>query len=227
MVDEVKRILKVFADNSLFEEGVELIGSWCFDLYQKHLGVKSFPLRTLDIDFLIPNPFRGKEHKDFAKQIEKLGFYPDFDTHGSLCLSSSNIKIEFITPLKGQGLEKSVKIKKFGFNAIPLRFVDILLKDPIVVADSGINIKVPNPVNFCLHKLIIASRRPKAEKRLKDLQQAICVSVVVDKKSLKETFNSFPGKWKSAISKMLNQAKDDLPLFSKEIEELRRTLQNN
>ena len=68
----VKRILKVFADNSLFEEGIELIGSWCFRLYQKHLGVKRFPLRTPDIDFLIPNPFHGKEHLGFIKQLEEL-----------------------------------------------------------------------------------------------------------------------------------------------------------
>jgi hypothetical protein len=57
----VTEILKVFADNNLFNEGIELIGSWCFQLYQKHLGAKSFPLRTIDIDFLIPNPYRRKE----------------------------------------------------------------------------------------------------------------------------------------------------------------------
>ncbi|MBU4304379.1 MAG: nucleotidyltransferase domain-containing protein [Candidatus Omnitrophica bacterium] len=57
MVKLIESILKVFADNHLFDEGVELIGSWCFQLYQKHLDAKNFPLRTLDIDFLVPNPF--------------------------------------------------------------------------------------------------------------------------------------------------------------------------
>ena len=61
MIKLVTEILKVFADNNLFNEGIELIGSWCFQLYQKHLGAKSFPLRTIDIDFLIPNPYRRKE----------------------------------------------------------------------------------------------------------------------------------------------------------------------
>jgi hypothetical protein len=37
MVKKIKEILKVFADNGLFEEGVELIGSWCFKLYQDYL----------------------------------------------------------------------------------------------------------------------------------------------------------------------------------------------
>jgi hypothetical protein len=36
MFEIIQRILKVFADNGLFDEGVELIGSWCFSLYQRH-----------------------------------------------------------------------------------------------------------------------------------------------------------------------------------------------
>ena len=40
------KILKVFSNHNLFDEGVELIGSWCFYLYQKKLGVEFFPLRT-------------------------------------------------------------------------------------------------------------------------------------------------------------------------------------
>lgn len=72
MIDLVGKILRVFADNDLFEEGVELIGSWCFQLYKERLGAKDFPLRTQDIDFLVPNPFYGKAHEDFIKQIEAL-----------------------------------------------------------------------------------------------------------------------------------------------------------
>jgi hypothetical protein len=56
VVREIQKILKVFAEHGLFDEGVELIGSWCFKLYEKHLGAKSFPLLTQDIDFLIPTP---------------------------------------------------------------------------------------------------------------------------------------------------------------------------
>ncbi len=44
MVEPVREILKTFADNGLFEEGVELIGSWCFKLYQRRLGVENFPV---------------------------------------------------------------------------------------------------------------------------------------------------------------------------------------
>jgi len=93
---------------------VELIGSWCFYLYQQKLGAPSFPLRTQDIDFLIPNPFIGKEHKNFIKQLEDLGFQSEFKRNGSLYLWNTELKIEFITPEKGRGSDKAIRFKKLG-----------------------------------------------------------------------------------------------------------------
>ena len=225
MINIIQKILKVFADNNLFNEGIELIGSWCFQLYQKHLGAMKFPLRTQDIDFLIPNPFRGEVHSDFIEQLKELGFNVDFKQDGSLYLWSAELKIEFITLEKGRGADSAIKIKKLGINAIPLRFVDLLLDNPIAIAEGGIKILVPNPANFCLHKLIIASRRPKIDKSLKDLQQAICTSTIVDKQKLLELFNSLPKKWKATIVRMTKKSKDELPLLIEEIEKLELTLQ--
>ena len=131
MLKIISNILKVFEDNQLFDEGVELIGSWCFMLYQKHLGAKKFPLKTQDIDFLIPTPYRGKPHTDLINQLEQLGFISDFHRDGSLFLWNAELKIEFITPEKGRGSDNSIKIKKLGLNAIPLRFVNLLIKNPI------------------------------------------------------------------------------------------------
>ncbi len=226
MIDLIGRILKVFVDNHLFEEGVELIGSWCFQLYQKHLGAQSFPLRTQDIDFLIPNPFHGKEHADFIDQLEKLGFSRDFKRNGSLYLWNAELKIEFITPEKGRGADGAIKIRKLGVNAIPLRFVDLLLDNPVTVIEDGLEILVPNPANFCLHKLIIASRRRKIDKSIKDLQQAICTSVIVDKPEIKKLFDSLPRKWRQAILHMLERSKQEFPILINEIETLNLTLHN-
>ncbi len=227
MIKTVERILKVFSDNNLFNEGVELIGSWCFQLYQKHLGAKNFPLRTQDIDFLIPNPFHGKNHLGFIKQLEDLGFNFDFRRDGSLYLWNAELKIEFITPEKGRGSDDSIKIRKLGFNAIPLRFVALLLNNPITITEGGIKILVPNPTNFCLHKLIIASRRRNIDKSLKDLQQAICTSVILDSKEIQKLFISLPKKWKQAILRMLEKSKRELPMLSEEVDKLEFTLQSS
>lgn len=226
MVDIISRILKVFADNRLFDEGVELIGSWCFLLYQKHLGAKSFPLRTQDIDFLIPNPFHGKEHADFINQLEELGFNREFKRNGTLYLWNADLKIEFITPEKGKGVDGAVKFKKLGISAIPLRFVGSLLNNPITIVENGARILVPNPANFCLHKLIIASRRRGVDKSIKDLQQAIYTSAIVDKREMRKIFDSLPKKRKQAILKMMEMSRQEFPLLIKEIEEIAFTLQS-
>lgn len=226
MVKLIEQILKVFADNQLFDEGIELIGSWCFHLYQKHLGARSFPLRTQDIDFLIPNPFRGKEHANFIEQLEKLGFTCDFKRDGSLFLWNAELKIEFITPEKGRGVDSAIKIKKLGITAIPLRFVSLLLDNPISIVEDNVKIRVPNPANFCLHKLIIASRRIKVDKSIKDLQQGICTSVIVDEHEIKLLFDSLPRKWRLAIVRMLEKSKREIPLLIGEIETLSLALQN-
>lgn len=226
MAKIIREIFRVFGENDLFNEGVELIGSWCFQLYQKHLGAKAFPLVTQDIDFLIPNPFRGKEHFDFIGKLEIIGFKYDFEHDGSLYLWNSELKIEFITPEKGKAVDKAIRIKKLGLNAIPLRFVKLLLCNPVTIVEDGIDILVPNPVNFCLHKLIIASRRRKTEKSLKDLQQAVCTSVIVDSKEIKELFLSLPKKWRKSILDMLEKSKEEMVLYTDEINRLEFTLQS-
>lgn len=225
VIKTVAQILKVFADNHLFEEGIELIGSWCFQLYQKHLGAPRFPLLTQDIDFLIPNPFRGKQHDDFIKQLTDLGFNCDFRRDGSLFLWNADIKIEFIIPEKGRGSDKAIFVKQLGLKAIPLRYVSLLLDHPITIEEDGIKVLVPDPARYCLHKLIIVGRRRKKDKVLKDLQQAICTAAVVAEEDIQNLFKSLPKNWQRVIVRILENAKEDLPLLAEETGKLEITLQ--
>lgn len=226
MADIVQRILKVFEKNNLFDEGVELIGSWAFLLYQKHLGVPKFPLRTQDIDFLIPNPFTGDLHQGFIDELIELGFKCEFRSDGSLFLYNTELLIEFITPQKGKGSHGAITIKKLGLKAIPLRFVNLLLDNPITIVDHGIKILIPNPVNFCLHKLVISSRRRKIDKVVKDVQQALYVSAIADKKQLQDLFLSLPRSWRTSIITILGKYDQILPLEIDYIEDLKFTLQS-
>ena len=118
-----------------------------------------------------------------------------------------------------------MKTKNNWIACEPIGFVGLLLDSPITIAENGVKILVPNPANFCLHKLIIASRRRNIDKSLKDLQQAICTSIIVDKQGVCKLFNSLPKKWKQSIVRMLEKSKRELPLLSKEIDELAVTLQ--
>ena len=122
-------------------------------------------------------------------------------------------------------MEEAIPIKKLGLKAIPLRFVSLLLDNPMSIKDNGVEVLVPNPLNFCLHKLIIFSRRKKPEKAIKDLQQAIYTSAIVDKKELLILFESLPKPWQKSIVNVLNKSIDLLPLEADYIELLKVTLQ--
>lgn len=97
MIDLIQKILRIFEENGLWDDGVELIGSWCFQLYQKHYGVKNYPFRTIDIDFLIPSPFKGKKKIGIVGLLEPLGFKAGFNSDGSIYLWGPELKIEFLT----------------------------------------------------------------------------------------------------------------------------------
>ncbi|MBF0387185.1 MAG: hypothetical protein HQL20_04945 [Candidatus Omnitrophica bacterium] len=225
MLEIIGDILKVFAKNGLFDEGVELIGSWSFLVYQKYLGARSLPFVTQDVDFLIPNPFYGQEHPDLVDQLEKLGFRYDFRSDGSMFLWKADFVIEFITAEKGRGSTESINFKKLGLRAVPLRYMDLLLEDSIIVPVEGVKVRVPHPANYFFHKLIISAKRKNSVKRGKDLEQALCTSTIVDVQDIADRFKKLPKGWQADIVKVLFHAGKDLPLYRKELERIELALQ--
>lgn len=63
------------------------------------------------------------------------------------------------------------------------------------------------------------------EKRIKDLQQAVCTSVIVDTKEIRKLFDALPKNWRKLALRMLEAAKLEMPLLEEEIEKLNFTLQ--
>lgn len=225
MVSLVKHILSVFAKHGLFDEGVALVGSWCFQLYQKHFHVEKFPLQTQDIDFLIPNPFKGGDHKGFIEDLVREGFTVDHHADGSLYLWNADLKIEFLTPDKGAGIKGSLKVKQLALAATPLRLVNLLLDHPVKVTEGDISVLIPHPANYCLHKLLIVDRRKNLAKAEKDLRQAVLTGVKVKPQKLKAVFQSLPKTWQKDIGDMLGKAKRRLPHLEEELRQLESTLQ--
>ena len=226
MIAIVHRILRVFERHQLWDAGVELIGSWCFHLYQRHLGVKAYPLRTQDIDFLIPYPFRGKGRIDLVQEFEALGFRHEFRPNGSLYLVNAELKIEFIIPERGRGMTEGARIPSLGITALPLRFVNFLLQHPISVRERGVKVTLPNPAAFCLHKLVISTRRKRPESRIKDVEQALHVAPIVPIDDLKRMYLDLPVPWRRRILQALERVTRDSPLLTTESTKLLHTLQN-
>jgi len=225
MIELVRRILAVFERHGLWDEGVELIGSWCFYLYQRHLGVKPYLFKTQDIDFLLPYPYRGHTKVDLVGELKRLGFRHDFKPDGSIYLWDAELRIEFLVPERGRRRDKAVEIKPLAVKAMPLRFVDMLLRHPISITEGHVTVSIPDPAAFCLHKLLVTNRRKRAESRAKDLEQALHVAPIVKKATVKRVYQELPRTWQRTVIQTLERTLQSSVLLRREAEELLDTLQ--
>jgi len=196
-------------------KGVILIGSWCIPFYKDYFGRVQYPtaIKTRDIDFLVPTPLKSKIKTDIPKLLKDLGFIVNFKgSEGYIQLEHSDLIIEFLVPEKGRGSDRPYRLPQFGLNAQPLRFLDLLLQDTIKVKIEGIEVNLPHPANFALHKLIIFQRRTKEEKILKDRNAAIDIfRALIDKGEaviIKRVFNSIIPKWQKKVIKGLEKSKE-------------------
>ena len=90
--------------------------------------------------------------------------------------------------------------------AVALRFMDMLRKDSILVEESGVRVRIASPLNFCLHKLVIAQRRAARDKREKDIEQAVYVLDILKPADFKAGLADLPKNWRTLAERSLKQA---------------------
>jgi len=190
----------------LFSAGVELVGSYCFKVYQSHFGVEWFPLRTVDVDFAIPLPYKGPS-ADLEAVLKELGFRQEFQSNGTIFYEGNGFKIEFLQPRKGGGAKEQLpKVKELSTNPIPLPYLNLLLDNKIVVALRDIGrIALPSMPAFTLHKLLIASLPIRKGKKEKDLKQACAVAkkIAMEENLMGEVHDllkNMPVPWRKKIN---------------------------
>jgi len=193
-------------------QDVVLIGSWCIYFYKDHFQQTNYvsTLRTRDVDFLIPAPTKIKAHVDLQHLLKELGFILDWSSEGYSRLVHPELIVDCIVPEVGAGLSRPYPIKALGISAQPLRFVNLLVSDTILVKSHGLTLRLPHPLSFAFQKLIVSGRRKSPEKKEKDRQQAIQILDLAMKTGeelkARQIFRSLPPRWKSAILKSLKEA---------------------
>jgi len=200
-------------------EDIILIGSWCHFFYKVYFSdAQEIPLlRTLDIDFLIPNP--PKIHKDvnIPEILETLDFIPSHDyLTGYTKYVHPELELEFLIAELGRGKgNKPYEIPKLHINAQGLRFLNLLQWYTLKIKYNNINVTVPEPAAYVFHKFIIYERRLNKEKQKRDLSSAkeIGEFLLQDKTQQKKIigiFYSLPVKWQKVI---LRNVKDNSKLL--------------
>lgn len=198
-------------------KSVVLVGSWCAYFYQDHFADKDYrpSIRTRDIDFLVPTHPKIEPSVDVPALLEDMGFLTQFVDDGHMRLVHPELLIEFLVPEKGRGTTKPYPIKGLNVNAQALRYLNFLLDNKVRVKVDGLNVILPHPVNFALHKLIVSGRRTKKDKSAKDLNQSMEILRILEKNDradeVSHAFSKLPPGWKKEIRKALRKSEEDLP----------------
>lgn len=209
-VDLCLEVLRCLDGHGL--DNLVLVGSWCTYFYNRYFegAARLSALRTRDMDFLVRQRQRGKFNVDLVSLLEPLGFLPDYRAEGCVSLSHPALIIDFLVEERGKGSETAIPVPAIGVRAQPLRFLNILASDTIVVNYEGIDLRVPHPAAFVLHKLIISGRRPKPEKARKDMAQALELADALEKlgrgDELRTRFKGMPAGWRKLVLGALKTA---------------------
>jgi len=164
---------------------IVIAGGWAPLIYYHYLlsNKEIEPLRTKDIDIVVPNKLEKRPARTIDESLIEAGFKPRFKSRHTLPavsyegnIEGSEVEIEFLTELRGSGEDVVIKVQE-GLNAQALRFISLLLENTIVVkiADyilpegENLQVRVSTPAAFIFNKGLIFTRRNKRAKKAKDL----------------------------------------------------------
>ncbi len=184
------KVISRLYEYGFFRAGGVLVGTHAFLAYGNMLGVKwGDSSRTQDIDFAhagksvsIALPSNIEVQTQEAIDSLNMGFLPIQSLGGKnqgshLSLDDPSFRLDFLTTLHRGGEEPFLN-KQLNIVLQPLRFMEFSLQDvyQAIIFDrsKAILVNVPNPVRYCLHKLIVYGIRSGAYmgKSNKDLLQA-------------------------------------------------------
>ena len=161
------KFIKLLSDNGLLGH-VIVIGSWAEYVYAQGGVLKDFEanLRTLDIDFLVRNMKRPTSPVSLTTLARQAGCTVDAD---ALCgttkiYTPDHMEIEFLILQQGSGEQSTLKTN-LGVSAQALRHLAIVRDNTLTVSIFDMDIIVPEPEAYVLHKIIINDQRGLRPKR--------------------------------------------------------------
>jgi len=198
---EFLKFIKMLKDNDCLGHLI-LIGSWAEYVYSNSGYLKNYlpNIRTLDIDFLIRNLNKPSIKKDLPTIAKRQGYFVDHDyiTGATKILSTSQLEIEFLINQRGKG-DIGVLNTNMGVNAQALRHMSIILNNTLVLNLFGIDICVPCPEAYVLHKIIINKER--GCKKEKDRESILILLPYMDDTKISEITKQLSKKENRIVEK--------------------------
>lgn len=223
---QMGRLLEAVANAGLFAKGIVLVGTGAYQLYSPVVGValSRGASSTQDADLAavslaVVSNIEGESLLDILERADPT-FVPqaslDHRTPPRRFRSRSGFEVDVITRYRKRADdERAVVIPGLRCSAQPLRYLEYLTADPIsavALYGPGIQVKVPQPARYAVHKLILAQVRSEISvKRSKDLAQAkelIEALRLTDPHSVDDAIEIATGlgaKWRSNIGRSLRE----------------------
>jgi hypothetical protein len=210
------RVLEAVANAGLFKKGVTLVGTAAYQTYPCLVGahLPSTAVMTNDADLLVSSFISDDEPQDLEKILKRAD--PTFkavmsndDKLPKVFKSRSNFQVDVLTQF-GRGRKSPVIVDDLLCSAEALKFMEFLAVDSVdavALYGAGVLVRVPPPMRYAIHKLLIApERRTNIVKRNKDLKQARdLISVLLESES-------------EGFEEMLDEARKRGPSWRKNID---------
>ena len=210
--------LKLLNDNDLLDK-VIVGGSWAEYIYAQSGLLKGFTgdLRTLDVDFLIKNLRLPNTPTSLTALAAKAGYdiMSDILDETTKIVTPNGLEIEFLINQMGSGSTRIMKTN-LGVNAQALRHMDITLRNSITVNLLGMNVTVPKPEAYVIHKMVINKDRTPA-KQAKDTQSIYRLAPYLNQKVYQEVYDGLFKKEQNAVNTFIEK---NGKLFEASIDEI-------
>ena len=208
---EVLGLLKTLSDNQILEH-IILAGSWAEYVYAQSglLPGFSLELRTLDIDFLIKNLKKPTEPISIPAIASQNGYSIAHDVlMGTTKLfSPGGLEIEFLIPQKGSGA-KPILETNLGVNAQALRHMDLIISNAITVNLFGMELQVPSPESYVLHKMLINDVRTPV-KQIKDRDSILRLLPHINFEKLNILYEEYSKNEKKRVNLFLQTYRNEM-----------------
>ena len=181
--DHIRDLFIELCSVGFFKESV-LIGTWAIIFYRAIYRIIP-QAYTSDVDLAVRLLQKKQTVVDLEEVFRRLGYTSNVVTGGLQKFFRLGYDVEFIVHDRRLKKEKDVvMIPEWNINAQPLPFIRLLLENTQKVYTENYYIRVPIPEAFFFHKLIIAQRRQREEKRRKDLGQCEALSGILNEERL-------------------------------------------
>lgn len=154
-------LIEAFGKAGLWDEGMMLIGSWCFSVYIQAFDVEYYPLRTMDFDFGLKIPYTG-DKANMNDLLKSLGFTAQIDPgHDKIDYVLPGVgTVEVFVDRESASKEHILKIKEdLSLRPAALSHLHILLNHPVTTKIRGVHkaVVIPSMPAFFVHRLITAA----------------------------------------------------------------------